>query len=1082
MKVLFTILFAFIFLASSGQAGKARLFSFLTPAETGISFKNEIKENEAENVLAYEYFYNGGGVATGDINNDGLIDIFLTANLKSCKLYLNLGNCHFKDITRQAGVGGRDGWKTGVTMADVNGDGLLDIYLCYSGKGSPASRRNELYINKGNLQFAEMGRKYGVDDMGCSTQGIFFDYDIDGDLDLYVLNHNIKAFKNVGVQHLKNDYDSLAADRLYRNDNGQFTDVSKQAGISGNPISFGLGVAVSDINNDGWPDIYVSNDYNEHDYLYINNANGTFKEQSLYMLSHLSQFSMGSDVADINNDGLVDIFTLDMLPEDNRRQKLLQSQENYELYEEMARNGFHYQFMRNMLHLNNGNGTFSEIGQLAGISNTDWSWSALLADYDNDGFKDCYITNGYLRDYTNRDFLKFWGNYLVKQTVKKDSIRYLDIVEMMPSTMTKNYSFRNNGNLGFTNTSADWGVDQLLMSNGAAFADLDNDGDLDLVVNNINANASLYRNETKLHHYLEVKLKGSGMNTQGIGTKLFCYAGGHMQLLEQQPTRGYQSAVSPLLHFGVGNAAQVDSLKIIWLNGRTQTLYNIPVNQVLTVDQQQAKDNFMYPRTMPPSKFTQVRPMLDFEHAQPDYIDFKRQPLMPVMFSPCGPQMAKGDLNGDGLEDIFIGSTQGQPGILYLQQIDGQFSPTVFNGDEYCTTSDVLLFDANGDGHKDIYCVSGGYNDYEINDARLQDRLFINDGKANFKLSVLPEMRVSKSCVAAADIDKDGDMDLFVGGRVIPGQYPDIPQSFLLINDGTGRFTDSTPSPIRYAGLITDAEWIDLNKDGFPELVLIGEWMPPKVFDYRKKEFINKELEAFSGWWNTMELMDIDNDGDKDIIAGNWGLNSQMRASAKEPASISYADIDNNGSVDPFISYYIQGTSYPYVSRDELLDQVYSMRSRFTDYKSYAEATMDNLFATSGTYAAPRMQSMMASTLETIIFENKEGKFVPLSLPVQAQFSPIYKIVVQDINNDSLPDLLLLGNTDYVRLKMGKIDADFGILLLNEGNGNFRYCPQRESGLRIIGDVKDALWLKTKNVSYLIAAANGMPLQWYKLN
>src|SRR5687768_3848035 len=542
MKVFFTIIFSSAFLTAYVQSDAPRMFSLLNASQTGISFSNDIKENEAENVLAYEYFYNGGGVATGDINNDGLIDIFFTANLKPCRLYLNLGNCKFKDITRQAGLSGRNGWKTGVTMADVNGDGLLDIYLCYSGKGSPASRKNELYLNKGNLQFAEVASKYGIDDRGCSTQGIFFDFDIDGDLDLYVLNHNIKAYKNIGLQHLKNDYDSLAADKLYRNDGNHFTDVSRQAGISGNPISFGLGVAVSDINNDGWPDIYVSNDYSEHDYLYINNANGTFTEQSLYMLSHLSQFSMGSDIADYNNDGLVDIFTLDMLPEDNRRQKLLQGQENYELYQQMSANGFHYQFMRNMLHLNNGNGTFSEIGQLAGISNTDWSWAGLFTDLDNDGYKDLFITNGYLRDYTNKDFLKYWGDYLVKQVVKRDSINYMDIIKLMPSTMVPKYAFRNKGDLTFQDVSAKWKLNHSILSNGAAYADLDNDGDQDLIVNNVNAPALVYRNESDLsNHFIKFRLKGAGKNTLGIGAKVYCFTGKTFQFLEQMPARGYQS-------------------------------------------------------------------------------------------------------------------------------------------------------------------------------------------------------------------------------------------------------------------------------------------------------------------------------------------------------------------------------------------------------------------------------------------------------------------------------------------------------------------------------------------------------------
>ncbi len=786
--------------SSFGQGASKKLFTQLSSRQTGIDFSNTIKESDALNILAYEYFYNGGGVAIGDINNDGLPDIYFTANMRSNKLYLNKGNLHFEDISKRSGTGGRKDWKTGVTMVDINGDGWLDIYVCYSGKGEAKTRRNELYINNHDLTFTEKAIEYGLADEGCSTQAIFFDYDLDGDLDCYVLNHNIKAYKNVELQYLKTEYDSLAADKLYQNDNGKFKDISKSAGISGNPISFGLGIAVSDINNDGWPDIYVSNDYTEQDYCYINNRNGTFSQRELYMFSHLSEFSMGSDIADINNDGMVDIFTLDMLPEDNRRQKLLQAQENYELYQEMATNGFHYQFMRNMLQLNNGNGTFSEIGQLAGISNTDWSWAPLFADLDNDGNKDLFVTNGYMRDYTNKDFLKYWGDYLIKQVVKRDSINYMEIIKEMPVTLLANYAFKNNGELNFKDVSDEWGLRQSVLSNGAAYADLDNDGDLDIVVNNINEEAGVFRNDCNeifSNHYFNIRLKGNNKNAFGFGAKLWCFSKGKIQFIEQMPTRGYQSSVSEVLHFGLGNATLVDSLKIIWPGEASQILYAVKADRVITLEQKNARPHPVSHPTASRKYFSYQMPLVEFSHLQLEYNDFKRQPLMPVMLSQCGPRFKTGDLNNDGTEDIFIGGSQGQGSELFLQNADGTFKRKMipaFTEDSISTTTDVIFFDADNDGDLDIYAVSGGYADYIENDPRLQDRLFINDGKGNFTKATdaLPKIFTAKSVVAAADIDGDGDMDLFIGGRVMPGAYPKTPPSFIMLNDGKGKFSDAT--------------------------------------------------------------------------------------------------------------------------------------------------------------------------------------------------------------------------------------------------------------------------------------------------
>lgn len=1073
------------------------LFTSINSKQTGIDFINEIKEDSSRNVLAYEYFYNGGGVAAGDINNDGLTDIFFTANIKPNQLYLNVGNFQFKDITKTAKVAGRKNWKTGVTMADVNGDGWLDIYVCYSGKGNDKARKNELYINNKDLSFTESAKEYGLDDPGCSTQAVFFDYDRDGDLDVYVLNHNIKAFKNVQLHYLKEEYDPLAADRLYRNDDGHFKDVSKEAGISGNPVSFGLGVAVSDMNNDGWPDIYVSNDYTEQDYLYINNKNGSFSQRELYAFKHMSQFSMGCEVADLNNDGLVDILTLDMLPEDNRRQKLLQGQENYELYQYMAMNGFHYQFMRNMLQLNNGDGTFSEIGQLSGIANTDWSWAPLAADFDNDGNKDLFVTNGYMRDYTNKDFLKFWGEYLINQMVKKDSINYLDIIKMMPLSQISNYAFKNIGDLKYSNVSEEWGLKETGLSNGAAYADLDNDGDLDLIINNINQQASLYRNDAnKNFHFLQVKLKGEGRNKFGLGAKIYCYSKGKLQFQEQMPTRGYQSSVSEIMHFGLGETLHLDSVKIIWLDESSESIYNVQTNRLISFEQVNAK-KISVAKSPVRKLFSYQKPLIDFTHLQIDYNDFKRQPLMPVMLSACGPKMGTADVNGDGQYDIFVGGSQGQSSALFLQQ-NGKFTisnQNSFLADSLSNTSDVIFFDADGDNDVDLYCVSGGYNDFENGTDALQDRLFMNDGKGNFTLILnsLPQSKTSKSCIAAADYDSDGDVDLFIGGRVVPGMYPEPPQSFLLQNDGKGHFTNvikSVVPQLEFSAMITCAKWLDINKDGVTDLIVAGEWTSPMIFINNGKQLLpdkglfasdanNNQSAAYSGWWNTIEHGDFDKDGDIDLIMGNWGLNSQLQCSVDEPMEMIYKDFDNNGSIDPFLCCYIQGKSYPYISRDELLDQIYPLRKKFTSYKSYADAGLKEIFSDEELRDAKKLT---ANHLQTTYFENKDGRFIVHELPIEAQFAPIYKILTEDLNKDSYPDLILLGNNDYPRLKIGKVDANFGIVLLNDSKGNFNYLERQSTGLFINGDVKDAFITRINGFSYLFVGINNSELINFKLN
>ena len=984
------------------------LFQLLPASQTGIDFKNQIDENESLNVLAYEYFYNGGGVAVGDVNNDGLPDLFFTANLKPNKLYLNLGGLTFKDITAEAGAalaGRSGGWKTGVSMADVNGDGLLDIYVCYSGKTDDATRRNQLFINQGKsgnapVQFIDQAAQYGLDDPSYSTQATFFDYDRDGDLDMFLLNHNVKKYDNMELARLHGETDERAGNKLYENQKGHFVDVSKKAGIFQYPLTFGLGMITADVNQDGWPDIYVTNDYNEPDYLYINQKDGTFKDETQARFRHLSQFSMGVDIADFNNDGLPDVMTLDMLPEDNRRQKLLQLQENYESFELMVQQKLQHQFMRNMLQLNNGDGTFSEIGQLAGVSNTDWSWSPLLADFDNDGYKDLFVTNGYLRDYTNKDFLKYWGDYKVRKAIDREPVQLMDLVKAMPSTRIPSYIFRNNHDLTFTNKQQEWGVNTPAISNGAVYADLDNDGDLELIINNINEPAFIYQNlsrEQNKSAYLQLKLVATGANRNAVGARVTVYAGGNHQYQELNPVRGYLSSQSSTLHFGMGTATVADSIRIIWPDQSRQLLTQVAVNQQLTIQQQATPERKMSRSPNPAETiFTKVDPVLPYTHEGYTENDFKRQPLMLWMYSHTGPVLAKGDINKDGLDDLFTSGDQQKTGAIWLQQPGGTFKKDekLTIGDETISAiAAAVFFDANGDGFDDLYVARGGYSLFEINTPSLQDELYLNDGKGHLSLSQnrLPNLSASsKSCVRPFDYDRDGDLDLFVGGRVIPGRYPEAPHSYLLQNDGKGTFT-VVETPFSAIGMVTDAKWADMDNDGRADLVLCGEFMPVKVYQNTTAGFVDKTDQYFtnpaSGFWFSLAIADVNGDGKNDIIAGNLGTNSQIKTSVQEPADLLYADFDDNGSIDPFFCFYIQGKTYPFVSRDELNDQIYGMRRKFAYYKDYANATAADIFPADALAKAQKLS--VTETNSVCYLSNGTASFTTYVLPIQAQFAPV---------------------------------------------------------------------------------------------
>lgn len=1061
-----------LLIANSSGSFSQPLFSKLSPEKSGIKFNNKLVENAQINIITYEYFYNGGGVAAGDFNNDGLIDLYFTSNQQPNSLYLNKGNNTFEDITKSSGTAGKRGWKTGVSVADVNGDGFLDIYVCFSGDLEPQYRRNQLFINNGDLTFTDRAEEMGVADAGYTTQAAFFDYDKDGDLDLFVLNHNIKNLRNFDASFVKKMIDADAGDRLYQNNNGKFTDVTQSAGIISNPIGYGLGLGVSDFNNDGWPDIYLSNDYVEEDYLYINNHDGTFRECLKQQFGHLSNFSMGMDIADINNDGWMDIFTLDMLPHDNKRQKLLYAPDNYELYNNTLEHGFYHQLMRNMLQLNNGNSTFSEIGQLCGISNTDWSWSPLFADFNNDGNKDLFVSNGYGRDMINRDFMKFYANERLKHLQGKTDDRMFQMLQGIQTTPLHNFIFENNGSLQFIDRSKDWGFDEKDFSHGAVYADLDNDGDLDIVVNRMNDFAGVYINNTIENkaggNYLKVQLQSSSKNSFAVGSRASLFAGGKKYVLENYPVHGFQSAESIPIHFTF-TAKTVDSLIVQWPDGNKQILkHGLTANSKITIKEEAA--NYVETEITSKPVFNTISSLIDYQHKDEAVNDFKIQPLMINMISHSGPRIAKADINKDGLDDIYICGAKNQSGELFIQQRDGQFvkSPQPdFEKDAASEDCNAVFFDADNDGDLDLYVVSGGFAVPE-DDATLQDRLYMNQN-GNFvkNKNAVPQETISGSVVVPMDFDADGDLDLFIGSRCIPGRYPETPQSVIFVNNGKGIFTNNTEvlaPDFLHLGMITDAVWKDINKDGKPELLVSGEWMPLQSFDYENGKFVNTTQKVFaeklSGFWNRLVLADVDNDGDDDLIAGNWGMNSQMQASRTEPVTLYYGDFDNNGFIDPIVCYYIEGKSYPMASRDEITDQMTVLRQRFPTYDAYSDATINDILTADQMKEA---KVLSADYLHTTWFENVNGKFVTRRLPIEADFSPVNAIAVDDFDHDGNKDILLAGNLDQVRIKIGKLDANYGILLKGDGKGGFKYLPQYSSGLKLLGCVKEILPIGSNN-------------------
>jgi enediyne biosynthesis protein E4 len=1113
---------------------KPTLFELTSSSKTGVKFKNTIVENEKFNVLDYMNIYTGAGVATGDINNDGLMDLYFSGNQTTGRLYLNKGNLQFEDITEKAGLVS-DRWQTGVSMVDINQDGFVDIYVNVSGSEKFGNLANLLYINNQNGTFTEKAAEYGIAEKRLTMNSTFFDYDKDGDLDLFLITNpadEMVSGVNV-VKERKVNGESDGTDILYRNDSPltpkggasgttgglHFTDVSRTAGIL--TEGYSLGAAISDFNQDGFPDIFVSNDFLSNDILYINNGDGTFTDRINEYMKHSSFASMGNDAADINNDGLTDLCVLDMLPEDNFRRKMIIPPTSYDKFQLLLEKGYTPSYTRNTLQLNNGSpptpkggakphafgggavqhalgakpqspplgaGGFSEISFLSGISATDWSWAALFADYDNDGDKDLMVTNGFYRDLGNLDYITYQSrlqNPMGRQDAKRaEKLKAIHSLENVP---IQNYLFENNGDLTFTKRSDDWGFTEKGFSNGAVYVDLDNDGDLELVLNEFNSEAKIYENKANTllqNHFLKVKLQGNAPNLDGFGSKITLYytpsgGKGAMQFQEMQPSRGYESSVSPVLNFGLGKNVKVDSIIVVWADGNRQVETNISIDKQLTV-------RYLKSVTQPsegfkPSEglFATADVNIDFKHLENNYNDFKIQPLLPQLHSQGSPAMATGDVNGDGLEDFYISAAAGSVGCFFIQNRNGGFDkkplPQVALADE----TGALFFDADGDKDLDLYIVGGG-SEFELGSPQYQDRFYENDGKGNFKSmpNALPDTRASGSVAISCDYDHDGDLDIFVGGRVSAGAYPMPPRSYLLRNDspltpkGGTTFTDVTPQYLQQIGMITAANWVDIDNDGWADLVLVGEFMPLTFVKNKNGKMEDKPLTINNseGWWSSLNCADFDGDGDMDFMAGNVGLNTRYKVSEKEPLCIYAKDFDKNGRIDPILCYYSQGINYMGRTRDELIKQIAAMRGRFESYKDFATAPFDKSFTKDELKDAYLLK---ATCFESCYFENKgNGQFEKHPLSINAQFSPINGILIADFDKDGHLDALLAGNSYAIEPTMGRCDASTGVFLKGDGKGHFTVLKSRETGFVADKDVKSLAKVKLKNGSELVLIGN----------
>ncbi|WP_439130071.1 VCBS repeat-containing protein [Polaribacter sp.] len=1061
------------------------LFESISAEYSGINFKNQITTNDSINIVSYEYLYNGGGVGVGDFNNDNLPDIIFSGNQVKSRIYINKGNLTFKDITSTSGINTQNKWCTGVSIVDINQDGYDDIYLNIGGLGNKSMFPNLLYINNGDLTFTESAVDYGLADQGESIQSLFFDYDKDGDLDMYLLTGGGFERSAITIRPILKNGESRNTDRLYRNDFNEekghpvYTNVSKEAGIT--IEGFGLGVTVFDANNDKWPDIYVSNDYLSRDFLYVNQQNGTFKEDARNYFGHTSHFSMGNDVADINNDGLLDVVTVDMLPEDVKRRKLMSgTHHSHDVFQIANKLGYGHQQMRNMLQVNNGNNNFSEIGQFAGIDKTDWSWAPLIADFDNDGLNDIFITNGFGKDITDMDFVKYrekistsFGNV---NELKKSVI---DCLYHRPSIKIANYAFRNKGNSTFEKINNEWGFNEKSISNGAIYSDLDNDGDLDLIVNNINETAFVYKNKLREKdsiktHYLKVKLKGNSPNKNGKGATLTLTNGNTKKIRYNQPIRGFQSSVGNTIHFGLNNLKKVDTLKVEWPNGATNLLIDVSANQTIVVSQSNATRPKITQGNKDKGNYFALDTAFQYKHQDRSYNDFATQSLLLKKYSSQGPAMAVGDLNNDGLEDVFIGGTYGFNSAILYQEKNGDFKKINISDTELYEDGGALIFDADGNGYLDLYITSGGTERYAGHKA-YQDRIYYNFN-GQLKQGELPEMLTSTSTVSAGDFDNDGDLDLFVGGRIIPGKYPLAPKSYILENDN-GNFenvTDVVCPLLNNVGMVTSATWTDFNNDTNLDLVIVGEFMPITILkgNGSKLENITQEsdLKNSSGLWNSIVSADFDNDGDIDFVVGNLGLNSNLKVKDNHPIKLDFADFDNNSSIDPIFSKYEEGNYYPIASLDQLVKQLPILKKKFLYYNTFAKSTTEDVLSLFG---SKTYETLQAEELKSSYVENLgNNKFKITALPNETQIAPINGILTEDMNQDGFLDILLVGNDYGAEVGMGKYDASIGHVVMNNKNGTFTSKKFKETGFYVLGDAKSIVKVHTKLKPLVLVGVN----------